>query len=218
MNPKTPFPNPLQLGVVDHFAHPREGHRYEFAGYHEGEAIVANGYMAFRFSRGMWHPSDFPRPRTGFLERFEALPWSRFAGIPDEWRAMDDVRGNLYRYAPICPWTDNGRCAPSPVWRVNGSFLARLSHLQLIARLPRCEVHLGVMAPDAPLLVRCTGGIGMLMPDTKLTLSSFSIFEPRRHDDGSRIGKRPAMTGNLGKPPKPDPGPPDWPPAEADFS
>src|SRR5690606_5057900 len=134
---------------------------------------------------------DFPKPRPGFVGKFMELPWSRFAGLPDEWRAMDDIRGNLYRYAPIYPWTKEGRCAPSPVWRVNASFLARLSHLQLIARLPRCEVHLGVMAPDAPLLFRCTAGMGMLMADPKLTLDSFAIFEPRRHEDGSRIGKRP---------------------------
>ena len=62
--------------------------------------------------------------------------------------------------------------------------------MTLIARLPRCEVHLGVMGPEAPLLFRFNGGMGMLAPDKKLTNASFSIFEPKRHENGDRIGKQ----------------------------
>lgn len=186
---RSPFPSPLQLGVLDWFVHPRPGHVFARPAWQESFVLVANGYLALRLHRGYWTETDFMPADGDFLARFEALPWSRFEGIPDEWRAMDDIRGTLYRSAPVYPWTEKHRCAPSRVWRVNGSFLARLSHLQLIARLPRCEVHLGIMSQDAPLLFRFNGGIGMLAADPRLTEASFSVFEPRRHEDGSRIGK-----------------------------
>ena len=183
------FPFPLQLGALDWFCHPRG--MFARPAWAAGQALVANGYLALRVARGYWAASDFEEPSAEFLRRFEALPWSRFAGIPDEWRSLDDIRGHLYRDAPVYPWTEAGKCAPSRVWRVNGSFLARLSHLQLIARLPRCEVHLGIMSPDAPLMYRFNGGLGMLAADKRLSTAGFSVFEPaRHHEDGSRLGKR----------------------------
>ena len=188
---KSPFPSPLQIGVVDHFCHPREGHLYSRAVWQGDAVLTANHFHAIRFTRGMWvAKEDFDAAPAEFLKRFEALPWGRFEGIPDEWRKLDEIRGELYRSAPISPWDKNGNCAPSRVWRVNGTFLARLSHLQLIARLPRCEVHLGVMAADAPLLFRFNGGMGMLVADRRLTEAGFSVFEPRRHhEDGERVAK-----------------------------
>lgn len=185
MSDSKSFPYPLQTGVLDHFVHPREGHIFERPVSHEGDVVTANAYIACRFHRGYWSPSDFESAPAAFLERFNALPWARFHGLPDEWQPLDDVRGNLYKYATIEPWTTKDTCAPSPVWRVGGSFLARLSHLQLIARLPRCEIHLGVMGREAPLLFRFNGGMGMLAPDKRLTSASFSIFEPQTYYDGT---------------------------------
>ncbi|GAA5124580.1 hypothetical protein JIN84_12870 [Luteolibacter yonseiensis] len=187
------FPSPLQLGVLDQFVHPHPASVFCRPVWHEGDVLTASGYIACRFVpslRRLWGESDFLPAPAGFFERYDALPWARFHGIPDEWRPMDDVRGHLFRRALINPWTTKHLCAPSPVWWVNGGFLARLSHLQLIARLPRCEVHLGVMGPDAPLIFRFNGGMGMLARDPKLTTASFTIFEPHRHEDGSRIGKQ----------------------------
>lgn len=224
---KAGFPFPLQLGSLDWFAHPDGRHPFSAPMWQGGTALVANGFVALEVSRGLWDANDFPAADGVFLQRFRKLPWLRFQHLPpDDWRQMDELRGNLFRYAPIYPWTAGHRCAPSPVWRVNEVFLARLSHLQLIARLPRCELHLGVMGPGAPLLFRFSGGRGMLAADLRLTEASFSVFEPRRHEDGMRAvahapirnpyGERgaPAQTGFFA--PVADPGSPDWPPEAAD--
>lgn len=213
---KNGFPFPLQMGALDWFCHPRAGHVFERPAWRAGNAVVCNGYMALDVHRGHWMAGDFPPAGEEFLRRFLALGWERFQGLTDDWQAFDDVRGTLYRFAPIYPWTEAGKCAPSPVWRVGGAFLARLSHLQLIARLPRCEVHVGRIGPDSPLLFRFSGGRGMLAPDKRLTLTSFSIFEPIRYEDGTRVAKRMvAPPGWVNPQPTKFPG---WPPEDTtDF-
>ena len=201
---RQPFVLPLQLGVLDHFVHPQEGHRFERPVWHEGQALVANSYIALRVDRGYWFETDFQAPPWGFLESFLGLPWSDLSQVPaSHWRALDEVRGPLFQRGAIGPWLEvqgKWRCSPSPVVRVGAYFLARLSHLQLIARLPRCEVvPPGVEA--APLRFRFTGGSGLLMQGKRLTEASFSIFAPQRCPiDGGSI---PRNTGPLVLPKKP---------------
>ena len=88
--------------------------------------------------------------------------------------------------------------------RVGGSVVVALSALQWVARLPRCEVWTGLADADQPLAVRFTGGVGMIAPDAG-NLVAFSIFEPMRHDDGSRM----ARSG-----PRPGFALPGWPPVD----
>lgn len=187
---KAGYPYPLHLGALQDFCHPRDGHVFYRPAWADGHALAANSYIALRVARGYWLEADFETASADFERRFNGLPWARLAGLPDDWRAFDEIRGQLYRDAPVHSWTAAGICAPSRVWRVNGSFLARLSHLQMLARLPRCEVYCGLTDADAPLMVRFAGGGGMLANDPKLTVASFSIFEPaRHHSDGGRIEK-----------------------------
>jgi hypothetical protein len=185
---KAPFPFPLQLGALDLFCHPTDPD-FMAPMWKDAQALVGCGWIALRVDRGYWDASDFEPASAAFLARFETLPWSRFTGIPDEWQRLDDIRGRLYRHAPVYPWTAKGKCAPSRVWRVGETFLGRLSHLQLIARLPRCEVHLGVMGREAPLLFRFNGGLGMLAADKNLTEAGFSVFQPNTSYDGVKIPK-----------------------------
>jgi hypothetical protein len=214
---KAPFPFPLQLGALDWFCHPYERHDFAHPVWHDGEALAANTYMALKFSKGLWKASDFAPASESYLARFHKLPWARFHAIPDDWKSLDDIRGHLYRSATIIPW-HNGGTAPSPVWRVGDVFLARLSHLQLIARLPRCQVHVPAsMSRETPLLIRFNGGIGMLAPDTRLSDPSFTVFAPARDEAGSVIVKN-TMRGNLGTPPLPEPALSDWPPVDQSDS
>lgn len=187
---KLPFPYPLQLGALEEFCHPHPGHM--LAAPHvsgtgrESVVFVGNTYIALRVSNGLWMDSDFAPPPAGFLDRLEKLPWGRHGQLKDtEWRALQDVRPFLFRRAPISPWLHH-RVAPSPVWSLAEQHLVRLCHLQLISRLPRCEVWCGEASRMEPLFFRFSSGAGILAWDKTLhdpqtaPAPAFSIFNPRR--------------------------------------
>ena len=79
-----------------------------------------------------------------------------------------------------------GRPAPQLVVRVADTHLVRLGFLQMVARLPRVQVYVGV---SEMLLFRFSGGVGILAKDPRLTVAGFSVLTPARHDDGSRVAK-----------------------------
>lgn len=214
------MPFPLQLGALEEFCHPRESHVFARPTYHDGQALAGNGYMLLRVHKGLWMESDFEEPPAGFLTRFMAAPWDGASRNPENWQSMDEIKGDLFRFGVRGMWLGE-RCAPSPVWRLGASFLARQSHLQLIARLPRCEVF---VVTGSALHFRFSGGMGILAQDKRLTEFSYSVFAPRYTYDGNLIEKRKAPRTDSGKPvaltgffaPVPDPGVEDWPPAGAE--
>jgi hypothetical protein len=205
------FPYPLQIGALESFCHPDPCHVYAKPAYHDGQALAGNGFILIRVSRGLWMPSDFEAPPAGFMTRFQAAPWKALDPESPEWRSLDEIKGDLFRFGQKGAWL-NEKCAPSPVWRVGGSFLARQTHLQMIARLPRCEILLG----QGPLHFRFSGGIGILANDPKLKLSSFSVFAPQYCPlNGHEIKRSKTPPPNFGKPPPPEPTLDDWPPVDA---
>lgn len=199
----TPYRYPLpEFALVD-FCHPAAGHVFARACRHDGEILAGNGYVALRAARGWWVYDEFPPAGEEFLARFEALPWGRAPGGP--WRALDDARGALYRRGALRLW-DGARVAPSPVWRV-GDCVVRLSALQLVARLPRAEIHTGLADRDDPLFFRFSGGRGIIARDPLLVLWDYHLWEPS-HDclSGERI-----PADNT---PRPNFALPGWPPPE----
>lgn len=180
---------------------------------HEGEIIAANGYVALRAYRGRWLDSDFPPASPEYMARINALPWERYQKLAaDEWRTLTDARAHLYRRGRMgLLRAGTARLAPSPVWLV-GHVLVRLTLLQLIDRLPRCEVWTGNGGPGQPLWFRFTGGRGAIAADARLRESSFSIFQPVFNEwTGAFEKSRPAdhgrvrltMPGNQWPPPEP---------------
>lgn len=207
---KTPFPYPLQIGVMEHFCRPSPGHLLAMPRWHLGNVLAATGWFAIRVTRGLWmrDGSDFPPADAPFLARFNRLPWDTFGKIiprENDWQALQDAR--LFRHGPLATWLD-GRPSPSPVWRVAENHLVRLSHLQLIGRLPRCQVFTGSMDRDAPLFFRFSGGMGIIARDENLTSPSQCIFTPGRHHDGALMARQlvPAPSLSL----------PNWPPPPCD--
>ena len=203
---KKAWGTPLPLEGLRSFRHPNPGHVFGAAVWHEGEALASNGLVALRATKGWWGPEDFEQASEGFLERFFGIPWG---GMPagNEWSNLDDVRGTLYRGHPGVMYDkgrDGWRFADCCKVRVGGSVVVPLSVLQWVARLPRCEVWTGLGDGDQPLAFRFSGGVGMIAPDAS-ALVDFAIFEPRRHDDGSRI----ARSG-----PRPGFSLPGWPPVD----
>lgn len=202
---KTPFPYPLQIGVMDHFCRPLPQHVLAYPRWHLGNVLAANGWFAIRATRGLWmrDGTDFPAADAPFLARFNKLPWDTFPKITadeENWQPLRD--GRLFRHGPLALWL-HGRPSPSPVWQVAEQHLARLSHLQLISRLPRCEVHTG-LTHTAALFFRFSGGMGMIARDETLTSPSHSIFTPRRHHDGTLMARTRVRPPSLALP--------NWPP------
>lgn len=211
------FPYPLQFGALEEFCHPAPTHVLSRPAYHNGEALAGNGYIMIRAHRGLWMASDFRDPLDGFLNRFFSPPWKDPETLSKEWLSIDEIKGNLFRFGVRGPWL-KGRCAPSPVWRVGGAFLARQSHLQMIARLPRCEVTIpkGRVEERPPLYFRFSGGHGIFANDPKLNEWSFAVFNPI-HCPMTReeIKRESCPKPNFGQPPPPEPPIDDWPPAGA---
>lgn len=179
----------------------------------DGEVWAANGYLAIRCNRGAWIDSEFPEAWTDFRTRVEGLPWARWDALRDDWRALDAVRGTLFRKASLGLWLETKRgwtLAPSPVVLVCGGIPCRLSMLQLIARLPRCEVYTGPCDRSDPLWFRFSGGRGLIAHDRLLTTPpAFSVFEPRRDClSGQRVERQKMPPPRLRQPGV------DWPPAD----
>jgi hypothetical protein len=196
---KAPFPFPLTVGDIECFTHPAEDHAFHRPHIIDGALCAGNGHIAIRAERGRWMASDFTTPPTEFLERFARLPWGAIHGDSPEWRRMDDVRGTIYRYASIGIWTEKKKRSPSPVVEIGKFHLIRLSHLQLIARLPRCEVYAGPVTRHDPLFFRYNGGTVIVPIDRGLTTASFGIFAPSldilTHERNARSDSRPLIHG-----------------------
>jgi hypothetical protein len=148
--------------------------------------------------------AEFRTASPVFVERITALPWDR--PLAGSWRALDEGRSAITQRGQIGVWSGM-RLAPTPVWRV-GDSVVRLSLLQLIWRLPRCEVYTGPVDAMEPLFFRFSGGRGMIAADPRLTLWSYHLFAPL-HDclSGERVER--------GDTPKRRWGLPGWPPADA---
>ena len=156
-------------------------HEYHQPHMIDGALYAASGYIAIRAERGRWMASDFDPAPEDFARRLTALPWGSFPADSAEWREMDEVRGNLFRFAAHGVWRENHTLAPSPVWQVGGQHLIRLSHLQHLSRLPRCEVYAGSQTEGAPAFFRYNGGTAIVPQDRRLTAHSFAIFAPQYH-------------------------------------
>lgn len=175
---KTPFRFPLTVGDIELFTHPREDHTFRRPHFIDGALCAGNGHIAIRSTSGRWMASDFTPAPSEFLQRFSSLPWGAIHGESPEWRAMDDVRAMVYRYGSVGIWTDKLKRGPSPVVEIGKHHLIRLSHLQLISCLPRCEVYAGPVTRHDPLFFRYNGGTVIVPIDRGLTTASFGIFAP----------------------------------------
>lgn len=215
---KTPFQFPIRAGDIEEFCHPDPDHVLGKPYMIAGELTAGNGYFAIKAARGLWMDSDFTPAPAEAIERFSNLPWHSF---PDpkslEWRNLDDVRGDIYRFATIKPWTEQHKPTPTPIWKVGASHLVRLSHLQMIARLPGCRVYCGLNARFSPLFFTFNGGSLIVPLQKNLTTSSWQIFAPIYDPmTGKREERRAPAKFNFALPPTPEPPIDGWPPVEID--
>lgn len=205
---KSDFPYPLPEYALDEFCRPESGHVFSQPKRHDGDICAGNGYVMIRAHRGRWIDDEFPEASSEFLMRMARIPWARYQMIPSTaFREIAPIRGSIASRGTIGFWMDGtAKVNPSPVWRV-GRPLVRLSLLQLIARLPRVEVAWTDDA-DSPLWFRFTGGIGAVAYDSRLTLASYSIFQPQADPLTGETMRRQTI-------PKPSFSLPGWPPADS---
>jgi hypothetical protein len=218
---KASFRFPITSLVFDHFVHPDPESGLSSPHAIDGTLYAGNGHIAIRATRGQWLPSDFPPATETFKERLTSLPWSVLPPADhDGWRALDNYRSKIYSIAPISLFREDCRRQPSPVWLIAGHHLIRLSHLQLLARLPSAEVNIAETFRHHPLFIRFNGGEAMVPKDKTLQTYSRELFKPTYHVlDGYRqdspIGRK-AIIAPAGPThfPKPEPALEGWPPLD----
>lgn len=206
------FAYPLPLKALSEFTHPAEWHGLHHARRHGAEVLAGNGYVALRVRKGMWLAADHEAAGAEFLGRIGKLPWTRFDSLNDDWRAMDSAGGRLFAPGQIDFWLRD-KPAPTPVWRVNDTLLVRVSLLQLIARLPRCECYTGRQSHGEHLFFRFSGGVGIIAADARLTMASGELFGAARDLwSGERLERRKGPRPSFSLPGKP------WPPEDLSES
>jgi hypothetical protein len=183
---KRPFNFPIQPDVLPFFCHPWLK-PFTVPVRLPGETVIhaASGYVAIRVRRGHWFSEEYPEADPEFAERVGGLPWHRFEPDPKslavpKWRAMDDSRGTIYSGGVLDLWTIHGRASlNTPVLTAGGPVIP-LAMLQLLARLPRCEVRM--TGTPGPLLFRFTGGEGIVADywrGKERPVPKFALFKER---------------------------------------
>jgi hypothetical protein len=214
---KTPFSFPLLAADLENFTHPAPQSPLSSLHILDGTVIAANGYIAIQALRGRWLDTDFTPAPYEARERLSNLPWHAFPPDSPDWRLLADIRGDIYRNAPITIWKENHTLSPTPVWKVGAHQLIRLSFLQLIARLPKCEVYTGETTQSQPMFFRFNTGLLLVPVDKLLTISSRTIFPPTYHPlDGHRVTRSTRPPPSFVPAPPPEPPLDNWPPADPD--
>lgn len=186
---KRPFGSPLDESALPFFCHPwhpvfRQAVRHP----EDGLIYAASGFVAVRFRTGRWFAEEFPPASEEFVERVAALPWHGFVHDPAKfisppvWRDMDDSRGTIYSggaHGLLPLWDDKTRSLiRETIVRTCNGPLVPLAMLQLLARLPKCQVKM--TGGNVPLHFRFNGGEGIvpkLFRDAFEPLPAFYLFK-----------------------------------------
>lgn len=160
---KRPFRHPVPAEAIECFCHPQEGHRNHLPAWGDDVFLYAcNGWVAARFFN---FPPDTDQGPPELVERMHNLRWHnpRWAD-PKGWRKTDDCTLDLFKDGVWDMWTERrGKMLYriDPVVRINYGILVPLVSLQLISRLPRCEIYISA-GRVSPLAFRFNGGEGLI--------------------------------------------------------
>jgi hypothetical protein len=165
MNPlpssKRPFRHPVPAEAVDYFCHPRAGHALEKPAWgRDSNLYASNGWVAVRF---FGFPASMGTGPQTVVDRLQRLRWhSATYEDPKAWRLMDDCTLDIFREGLFEMWKDErGAYRVDPPARINHGTLVPVVSLQLISRLPRCEVYTTVDR-EMPVPFRFRGGEGLI--------------------------------------------------------
>lgn len=208
---KIPFRFPVPPDALAAFCHPSPHHIFHLPRRIADTVCAANGHVAIRCTRGHWSPEDYMGATDAYILRIQKLPWNSAPINSEFWSPLDDARGTIYRHAPRAIFGSDNKLCHSPSVRVGKLVVMPLSIIQLIARLPRCEVYINSFTITDPLFFRFSGGAGIVAPHN-LTIPQFKILSPILHDDGQPIRKTKFPKENPPRQHQPDIMLDDWPP------
>ena len=158
---KRPFGHPVPAAAVEYFLHPKEGHLFGSPAWgRDGKLYVANGWVALRFFN---FPAEFGTGPMAAVDRLMKQPWhSARHEDAAAWRRLDDVTLDIFKEGLLEPWHP-ARLAyrADPCARINFGALVPVVSLQMISRLPRCEIYTA-LDRDQPVPFRFNGGEGLL--------------------------------------------------------
>lgn len=171
---KRPFGHPVPAEVVDYYLHPREGHALSEAAWgRDGKLYASNGWVALRFF-GL--PPELGTGKQEVVERLRRLPWhsGRYEDTK-AWRRMDDCTLDIFKEGLFEPWhPERLAYRADPCVRINYGALVPCVSLQMISRLPRCEVYT-VLDRLQPVPFRFNGGEGLI---SRLTDKAEAVATP----------------------------------------
>jgi len=158
---KRPFRHPVPPEALTYYCHPKHGHRYQHPAWGpDGNLYVANGWIALRFHN---FTAAFGSGPETMVDRLRQLPWySPAYEQPQAWRALDSVTLDIFKEGLFEPWhPQRGHYRVDPVARINHGALVPLVSVQMISRLPRCEIYTSIDR-GYPVPFRFNGGEGLL--------------------------------------------------------
>lgn len=160
---KRPFGHPVPAQAIDHFCHPMAGHHYAEAAWgRDGKLYASNGWVAIRFFS--FSAAFGPGPQSA-VDRLGKLVWTQKHENEAMWRKLDDCTLDLFQEGVVENWKqhEDGRYSYriDPYVRINHGTLVPLVSLQLISRLPRCEIYT-IIDREEPVRFRFNGGEGLI--------------------------------------------------------
>lgn len=163
---KQPFRHPVPSEALDYFVHPRPGHHYSAPAWGRDAVLhCSNGWIATRF---FGFSAAFGTAPQSLVDRLAKFPWrsrmDRLRDLPDQstWRKMDDCTLDIFSAGVVPMWRDQrGGYRLDPCVRLNHAALIPCVSLQLISRLPACEICTEVSRGE-PVAFRFRGGEGMM--------------------------------------------------------
>jgi hypothetical protein len=160
---KRGFRFPVPTEALGHFLHPVKAELGEPVWGDDAMLYASNGWVVLRMYS--FCPQT-PQGRPETYERLRKLHWHRkeYEQV-DAWRKVDDCTLDLFREGVLEPWKmEPGNPAATyrwdPVCRINHGLLVPLVSMQLISRLPRCEIYTAG-GRYKPLPFRFNGGEGL---------------------------------------------------------
>lgn len=159
---KRPFRYPVPPLAIRYFCHPWPEHRYHLPAWgRDGKLYAGNCWVAVRF----FNFTAAQGPGTmEVVDALRKLPWHNVRHeSAAAWRALDDVGGDLFREGLLNPWrVDLSGFRWDPPVCVSDSVLVPAAALQMIYRLPRCEIYTRLDRGCRFVPFRFNGGEGLV--------------------------------------------------------